>query len=81
MVVLLERPPLEPVTGTVNGATPVVQVTDRTAPENEAVQPEGTTPAENVTAPLNPLTGVTATVEVPATVARVVIPGPAIEKS
>jgi hypothetical protein len=80
-VVLLERPPLVPVTGTLNTATPVAQVTDRTAPENEVVQPEGTAPAENVTAPENPLIGVTATVELAATVARVVIEGPAIEKS
>jgi hypothetical protein len=80
-VVLLERPPLVPVTGTVNTATPVAQATDRTAPENEAVQPEGTTPAAKVTDPENPLTGVTATVELPAKVANVVIPGPATEKS
>ena len=52
-----------------------------TLAENDAVQPEGTAPAENVTAPVNPLIGETAIVEVPATVARVVIPGPAIEKS
>jgi len=80
-VVLLDNPPLVPVTGTVNGATPVAQVTDKTAPENPAVQPEGTAPAVKVTTPENPLIEVTATVEVPATVARVVIGGPAIEKS
>jgi hypothetical protein len=73
--------PVVPVTGTVNGATPVAQITERTLPENEAVQPAGTTPAAKVTAPENPLTGVTTTVELPATVANVVIPGPAIEKS
>jgi hypothetical protein len=73
--------PVVPVTGTVNGATPVEQVTDRTAPANEAVQPEGTAPATNVTEPVNPLIGVTTIVEEPATVARVVIAGPAIEKS
>ena len=73
--------PVVPVTGTVNGATPVAQVTDKTAPANEAVQPEGTAPATNVTEPVNPLIGVTVTVDVPATVARVVIAGPAIEKS
>jgi hypothetical protein len=72
--------PVVPVTGTLNTA-PEGQVTDKTAPVNEAVQPEGTTPAVNVTAPVNPLIGVTARVEVPATVARVVIAGPAIEKS
>jgi len=80
-VVLLDNPALVPVTGTVNGATPVAQVTDKTAPENPAVQPEGTAPAVKVTTPENPLIEVTATVEVPATVARVVIGGPAIEKS
>ena len=78
-VVLLDNPPLVPVTGTVNGATPVAQVTDKTAPENPAVQPEGTAPAVKVTTPENPLIEVTATVEVPATVARVVIAGPAME--
>jgi hypothetical protein len=73
--------PVVPVTGTVNGATPVEHVTERTLPENEAVQPEGTAPATNVTDPENPLIGVTPTVELPAKVANVVIPGPAIEKS
>ena len=77
----LDNPPLEPVTVTLNGATPVAHVTDKTAPENPAVQPGGTAPATKVTTPENPLIGVTATVEVPATVARVVIGGPAIEKS
>src|SRR5207245_3254285 len=78
-VVLLDKPPLVPVTGTVNGAGPVAQVTDKTAPENEPLQPVGNTKPvliANVTAPVNPLIGVTATVEVPATVARVVIAGP-----
>jgi hypothetical protein len=70
-----------PVTGTLNGATPVAQVTDRAAPEKPAEQPPGTAPAVKVTAPENPLIGVTAMVEVPATVARVVIAGPAMEKS
>ena len=73
--------PVVPVTGTVNGATPLAQVTDRTAPANDAVQPAGTAPAAKVTALENPLTGVTATVELPTTVARVEIEGPAIEKS
>ena len=73
--------PVVPVTGTVNGATPLAQVTERTAPVNAAEQPEGTAPAANVTVPENALIGVTATVEMPATVARVVIWGPAIEKS
>jgi hypothetical protein len=67
--------PVVPVTVTLNGATPVVQLTDRTAPEKDAVQPAGTVPAVNVTVPLKLLIGVTATVEVPATVARVVMAG------
>jgi hypothetical protein len=73
--------PVVPVTGTLNGATPVAQLTDKTLPVNEAVQPEGTAPATRVTVPENPLIGVTVTVEVPAKVANAVIPGPAIEKS
>ncbi len=67
--------PVVPVTSTLNGATPVVQLTERTAPLNAAVQPAGTVPAVNVTVPVNPLIGVTATVEVPVTVARVVMAG------
>ena len=73
--------PVVPVTNTVNGATPVVQLTERTAPEKDAVQPAGTVPAVNVTVPANPLIGVTVTVEVPATVASVVIAGADNEKS
>jgi hypothetical protein len=73
--------PVVPVTSTVNGATPVVQLTERTAPLNEAVQPAGTVPAVNVTVPENPLIGVTVTVDVPATVASVVIAGAESEKS
>jgi hypothetical protein len=83
-VVLLERPLLVPVTGTLNGATPVAQVTDRVAPVNEPEQPVGKTKPvliAKVTAPVNPLMFVTAIVEEPATVARVEIGGPAIEKS
>jgi hypothetical protein len=79
-----DKPPLLPVTGTLKGATPVEQVTDRTGPENEPEQPDGKMkPAvtTKVTVLVNPLTGVTAIVEEPATVARVVIAGPAIEKS
>jgi hypothetical protein len=56
-------------------------VTDRTAPENEAVQSVGTAPAANVTAPENPLIGVTTIVEVPGVPTVVEIAGPAIEKS
>jgi hypothetical protein len=73
--------PVVPVTGTLNTGTPVAHVTDKTLPEKPAVQPAGTTPAAKVTDPENPLTGVTATVELPAKVANVVIPGPATEKS
>ncbi len=67
--------PVVPVTSTLNGATPVAQVTDRTAPLNDAVQPAGTVPAVNVTVPVNALIGVTVTVEVPVTVASVVMAG------
>jgi hypothetical protein len=64
-----------------NEATPVVQLTERTAPENDAVQLAGTAPAMKVTEPANPLIAVTVTVEVPATVARVVTAGADNEKS
>ena len=70
-----------PVTRTLNGVTAVVQLTERTAPEKVAVQPAGAVPAVNVTVPANPLIGVTVTVEVPVTVARVVIAGADNEKS
>jgi hypothetical protein len=76
-VVLLERPPLLPVTGTLNVAT-FAQVTDKAAPVNEPEQPVGKTkPAltVHVTAPENPLIGAAVQVEVPGTVARVVIAG------
>jgi hypothetical protein len=73
--------PVVPVTIPLNGATPVVQLTERTAPLNEAVQPAGTVPAVKVTVPLKPLTGVTVTVVVPATVASVLIAGADSEKS
>ena len=56
-------------------------MSDNTAPEKLAVQPAGTVPAENVTTPANPLIEVTVTVEVPATVARVVMAGADREKS
>jgi hypothetical protein len=75
--------PVVPVTGTLNPGAGwrAVQVTDRTAPENEAVQSVGTAPAENVTTPANPLTGVTAQVEVPAVPTVVEIAGQPMEKS
>jgi hypothetical protein len=73
--------PVVPVTTTLNGATPVVQLTERTGPLIEAVHPAGTAPAENVTVPAKPLIGVTVTVEVPETVASVVIAGADNEKS
>jgi hypothetical protein len=78
---VLGAAPVVPVTSTLNGATPVVQLTERTAPLNDAVHPAGTVPAVNVTVPVNPLIGVTVTVEVPATVANVVITGADSEKS
>jgi hypothetical protein len=80
-VVVLDNPPLVPVTVTLKGATPVVHVTDKTAPVKLAVQPAGTAPAEKVTVAVNPLIGVTVIVDVPATVARVVIAGADKEKS
>jgi hypothetical protein len=73
--------PVVPVTATLNGATPVVQLTDSIALEKLAVQPDGTVPAVNVTVPANPLIGVTVTVDVPVTVANVVIAGAESEKS
>jgi hypothetical protein len=48
-----------------------VQARDRTAPVNNAVQPDGTEPAENVTVPENPLTPATEIVDVPAVPAAV----------
>src|SRR5436309_15783951 len=74
-VVVLDSPPLVPVTDTRTGARPVGHVRESTAPVKLAVQPTGTVPAEKVTVPENPLIGVTVTVEVPATVASVVIAG------
>src|SRR3989442_13274766 len=77
-VVDLDKPPLEPVTGTVNGATPVAQVTDNVVPVNEPLQPVGKRKPEltaHVTVPANPLMPATVQAELPATVARVVIPG------
>jgi len=74
--------PVVPVTRTLNaGPGDEVQLIEKTAPLNEAVQPAGTVPAVNVTVPLNPLIGVTVTVEVPVTVASVVIAGADNEKS
>ncbi len=67
--------PVVPVTTTLNGATPVEQLIERTAPLKDAVHPVGTVPAVNVTVPAKPFIGVTVTVEVPLTVARVVIAG------
>ncbi len=74
---LLDPVPVVPVTGTLNGATPVAQVTDRVALANEVLQPEGGTKPEltaNATLPVNPLIGVKLQGELPVTVARVVIP-------
>ncbi len=70
--------PVVPVTITVN---PVVgnglQLTERTAPLNDAVQPVGTVPAVNVTVPVNPLVPATEIVEVPAVpaVVRAIVDG------
>jgi len=76
--------PVVPVMGTLNGATPVAHVTDRTVPVIDPLQPVGNVKPEltaRVTVPENPLREVTTTVEEPETVARVVIAGPATEKS
>jgi hypothetical protein len=70
--------PVAPVTLTVNPAAGNgLQLTDRTAPLNDAVQPAGTIPAVNVTVPVNPLTPATEMVEVPAVpaVARAIVGG------
>jgi hypothetical protein len=75
---VLGEVPVVPVTTTVN---PVVgnglQETERTAPENDAVQPTGTAPAVNVTVPVNPFVPVTEMVEVPAVpaVVRAIVAG------
>jgi hypothetical protein len=73
--------PVVPVTSKVNGATPVVQLAERTAPLNDAVHPAGTVPAVKVTVPAKLLIGVIVTVEVPVTVASVVIAEADNEKS
>jgi hypothetical protein len=78
---VLGEVPVVPVTVTLNGATPVEQVTDNIARENDALQPVGTVPVVNVTMPAKPWIGVIVTLEVPARVARVVIAGADNEKS
>src|SRR5712691_11556469 len=75
---LLGAVPVVPVTGTVNGATPVAQVIDKVAPVNDPLQPFGKVkPAltAQVTAPEKPLIAVKVQAELPWTVARVVIAG------
>jgi hypothetical protein len=68
---------LTPWTVTVNGATPLVQLTDSSpAVLMDCVQPTGALEViENVTVPVNPLIALTATCEVPAVLAVVVIAG------
>ena len=56
-------------------------MTDKTALAKLAVQAAGTVPAENVTVPVKPLIGAIVTVDVPVTVAKVVIAGADREKS
>ena len=64
--------PVVPVTTTVNPvAGNGLQLTDKTAPVNDAVQPVGTEPAPKLTVPVNPLIPVTEIVEVPAVPAAV----------
>jgi hypothetical protein len=68
---------LTPWTVTVNGATPVVHVTDRSPVALiDCVQPAGAVDvSEKVTVPANPLIALIATCEVPAVLAVVVIAG------
>jgi hypothetical protein len=77
--------PAVPVTTTVKPeAGNGLQLTESTAPENDAVHPAGTVPAVNVTVPVNPLIPVTEMVEVPAVpaVVRAILDGLAFnEKS
>jgi hypothetical protein len=70
--------PVVPVTATVKLAVGNgLQLTDRTAPLKDPMQPVGTAPAVKVTVPVNPLIPVTMTVEVPATpaVVRLIVAG------
>ena len=75
--------PLTPWTVTVNGATPVEQVTVRSpAVLMDCVQPAGAVEvSENVTVPVNPLIAVTVTCDMPGRFAVVVIAGADSEKS
>jgi hypothetical protein len=68
---------LTPWTVTVNGVTPVVQLTvTNPAVLIDCVQPVGAVEvSEKVTVPVNPLIGLTVTCEVPAVFAVVVIAG------
>jgi hypothetical protein len=68
---------LTPWTVTVNGATPLVHVTDSNPVALiDCVQPAGAVEViENVTVPVNPLIALTETCEVPAVPAVVVIAG------
>jgi hypothetical protein len=69
--------PLTPWIVTVNGATPLEHVTDKSpAVLMDCVQPAGVVEvSENVTVPVNPLIAFTATWDVPAVFAVVVIAG------
>jgi hypothetical protein len=74
---------LTPWTVTVNGTTPLVQLTDSSpAVLMDCVQPTGALEViENVTVPVNPLIALTATCDVPAVLAVVVIAGAESVKS
>jgi hypothetical protein len=74
---------LTPCTVTVNGATPVVQVTERSpAVLTDCVHPAGAAEvSEKVTVPANPLIELTVTCDVPAVLAVVVIDGAESVKS
>jgi hypothetical protein len=70
--------PAVPVTTTVKPeAGNGLQLTESTAPENDALHPAGTVPAVNVTVPVNPLIPVTEMVEVAAVpaVVRAILDG------
>jgi len=81
LVSVLGAVPAMPVTSIVNGATPVVQLTETTWPKIESVQPAGTEPTDSVTALAAIFCAMMLTVELPVTVASVVIAGAVSEKS
>ena len=73
--------PATPVTRTSNGEMPEVQSTDNMLLAIVAMHPLGTVPALSAIVPAKPLMGVIVTVDVPETVARVVMAGEEMLKS